>query len=62
MASVDPQDLVSSLQENRIDEYRVLEQKKLLSQISEEEIKSKYESIFLDVSEFEDIILKKGVY
>ena len=62
MASVEPQDLVSSLQENRVDEYRVLEQKKLLSQISEEEIKLKYESFFLDVSEFEDILLKKGVY
>ncbi len=62
MANVEPQDLVLILKENRIDEYRILEQKKMLSHISEEEIKLKYDSISLDVSEFENAILRKGVY
>ncbi len=62
MANVEPQDLVLILKENRIDEYRFSEQKKMFSHISEEEIKLKYDSISLDVSEFEDTTLRKGVY
>ncbi len=62
MANVEPQDLVSILKENRIDEYKISEQKKMLSHISEEAIRLKYNSISLDVSEFEDTILRKGVY
>ena len=62
MAKVEPNDLISILKEKKIDEYRMIEQKKLLSQISEEEIKSKYESILSDIEEYEDLTLKKGVY
>lgn len=62
MASVEPQDLISTIRENKFDEYRILEQKKMLAQFSEDEIKSKYGSHFLDVSEYEDNTLKAGVY
>ena len=62
MASVEPQDLISTIHENKFDEYRILEQKKMLAQFSEDEIKSKYGSHFLDVSEYEDNTLKAGVY
>jgi hypothetical protein len=62
MANVEPQDLISILKENRIDEYRISEQKKMLSHISENEIKLKYNLISLDVSEIEDTTLRKGVY
>jgi hypothetical protein len=62
MASVEPQDLISTIRENKFDEYRILEQKKMLAQFSEDEIKSKYGSIFLDVSEYNDKTLKAGVY
>ena len=38
MASVEPQDLISTIRENKFDEYRILEQKKMLAQFSEDEI------------------------
>ena len=62
MANVEPNDLVSILRENRIDEYRILEQKKMFSHISEEEIKLKYDFVSLEVSEFKNMTLRKGVY
>jgi hypothetical protein len=62
MAKVEPSDLISILKERKIDEYRIQEQKKLLSQISEEQIKSKYNSILSEIKEYDDMILKRGVY
>lgn len=62
MAKVEPSDLIVVLKEKKIDEYRVQEQKKLLSQISEAELKSKYDSILSGIQEYEDLTLKKGVY
>ncbi|MBP7280608.1 MAG: hypothetical protein KBA66_03465 [Leptospiraceae bacterium] len=62
MAKVEPSDLISTLKENKMDEYRIKEQKKLLSSISEKEILEKYESLLLSINDSEDNTLKKGVY
>ncbi|HMV44439.1 MAG TPA: hypothetical protein PK079_00335 [Leptospiraceae bacterium] len=62
MASVEPNDLISILKEKRVDEYRIIEQKKMISQISEEEIQSKYSNVFTSIQDIDDILLRKGVY
>lgn len=62
MAKVEPNDLISILKENKMDEYRIHEQKKLLSSISEKEILQKYDSLFIAINEYKENILKKGVY
>ena len=51
MAKVEPSDLISTLKENKMDEYRIKEQKKLLSSISEKEILEKYESLLLSIND-----------
>ena len=62
MAKVEPNDLIITLKENKMDDYRIQEQKKLLSSISEKDILEKYQSILLSTSESEDKILNKGIY
>jgi hypothetical protein len=62
MAKIEPHDLISILKSQKLDEYKIQEQKKLLSQFSKKEIELKYESILSAADEYENIILKRGVY
>lgn len=62
MAKVEPGDLISILKVQNRDEYKIIEQKKMISQFSEKEIEIKYESILSVVNTYKDASLKRGVY
>lgn len=62
MAQVEPKDLILQLQAHKSDDYRIIEQEKMISNFSEASIKEKFADILTNPELCKNPLEQKGIY
>lgn len=62
MSRPEPQDLIQMIQLQNKEEFRIIEQKKLIQKHSSSELQKKFETILSHFSESENLALKAGIH
>jgi hypothetical protein len=61
MAKVESKDLLISLNENKMDSYKISEQENLIQKYKDQNLQEVYPDVFKNLNQIKDVILKKGI-
>jgi hypothetical protein len=62
MAQVEPKDLILQLQAHKSEDYRIIEQEKMISNFSEASIKEKFSDLLAPHDKYTNNLEMKGIY